>query len=37
MSDPPNPRNNHSAKTVLLIALTLAAIALSTCTLIRMD
>ena len=37
MSDPPNPRNNHSAKTVLLIAITLAAIALSTCTLIRMD
>ena len=37
MSDSPDPRNTHSAHTVLLIALTLAAIAVSTYTLIRMD
>ncbi|GJE11651.1 hypothetical protein FOHLNKBM_2695 [Methylobacterium longum] len=37
MGDPPDPRDGHSARTVLLIALTLAAIAVSTYTLIRMD
>jgi hypothetical protein len=37
MNDPPDPPNDHTVRTVLLIALTLAAIAVSTYTLIRMD
>ncbi len=37
MNDPPDSPNRQSARTALLIVLTLAAIAVSTYTLIRMD
>ena len=37
MNDPPEPPDDHATRTVLLIALTLAVIAVSTYALIRMD